>query len=229
MTGEIQPQRPLLTWLPWGLALLSGLLVGGCFPPFEFGGLSWLPWVALAPLCWALWISPRPASPRLWARQAFLLGWLCGTVSFLISLFWITTVTGLGWILLSLVVGVYHGLWGLFAGVILRPVGEARNPSQAWLSNVRNLIVALLAAAAWVALEWLRGTLFSGFGWNQLGVALRNCIPLIQIAGITGTAGLTFLCVLGSAIAGRYALADLDLMSISLQQSSWWCCSLATG
>lgn len=213
MTGEVQPRRALLTWLPWGLALLSGLLVGGCFPPFEFGGLSWLPGVALAPLCWALWISPRPASPRLWARQAFLLGWLCGTISFLISLFWITTVTGLGWILLSLVVGLYHGLWGLFAGVVLRPIGNVGEGgkggenekngdlSKAWLSNVRNLIVALLAAAGWVAVEWLRGTLFSGFGWNQLGVALRNCIPLIQIAGITGTAGLTFLCVLGSAIA----------------------------
>jgi len=176
-------------------------MVGGCFPPFELRGLSWLPWLALAPLCWALWISPRPASLRLWARQAFLLGWLCGSVSFLISLFWITTVTGLGWILLSLVVGLYHGLWGLFAGVVLRPIGEARDPAQSWLGNVRNLIVALLAAAAWVAVEWLRGTLFTGFGWNQIGVALRNCIPVIQIAGITGTAGLTFLCVLGSAIA----------------------------
>ena len=187
--------------LPWMLALISGLLVGLSFPPFEYPHLSWLPWVALAPLCWALWVSIRPDSPRFWARQAFLLGWLCGIVSFLISLFWITTVTGLGWILLSLVVGLYHGLWGIFAGLVLRSFGEGKDPSQAWLGNVRNLIVALLAAAAWVAVEWLRGTLFSGFGWNALGVALRNSIPLIQITSITGTAGLTFLCVLGSAIA----------------------------
>jgi len=186
--------------LPWVLALLSGILVGICFPPFEYLHLSWLPWVALAPLCWALWVSPRPVSLKLWTRRAFLLGWLCGTLSFLISLFWITTVTAPGWILLSLVVGLYHGLWGLFAGLVLRSVGEGKDPSQAWLGNLRNLVVALLAAAAWVAVEWLRGTLFSGFGWNPLGVALRNCIPLIQITSITGTAGLTFLCVLGSTI-----------------------------
>ena len=157
--------------LPWMLALTSGLLVGICFPPFEYPHLSWLPWVALAPLCWALWVSPRTAPPRLWARRAFLLGWLCGTVSFLISLFWITTVTVLGWILLSIVVGLYHGLWGIFAGLVLRSAGEGKDPSQAWLGNGRNLVVALLAAAAWVAVEWLRGTLFSGFGWNALGVA----------------------------------------------------------
>jgi len=187
--------------LPWVLATVSGLLVGICFPPFEFPHLSWLPWVALAPLCWSLWILPCSAAPGRRARHCFLLGWLCGSVSFLISLFWITTVTGLGWILLSLVVGLYHGLWGLFAGLVLREFGETKDPAKAWLGSLRNLVVALLAAAAWVAVEWLRGTLFSGFGWNALGVALRNSIPLIQITSITGTAGLTFLCVLGSAIA----------------------------
>lgn len=191
-------------WLPWMLAILSGILVGLCFPPFERLHCSWIPWVALSPLCWALWILPPPTSPGLRARNSFLLGWICGGVSFLISLFWITTVTVLGWILLSLVVGIYHGLWGLYAGVILRPVGEGlpdADGSGAWIGSLRNLTVVLLAAAGWVALEWLRGTLFSGFGWNPLGVALCDDIPLIQIAAVTGTAGLTFLCVMGSAIA----------------------------
>jgi apolipoprotein N-acyltransferase len=187
--------------LPWILSLLSGVMIGACFPPFDIPGLKWLPWVALAPLCWALWILPRPASDREWGRRAFFMGWLTGTVSFLLSLFWITTVTGLGWILLSLVVGLYPALWSLFAAFVLRPIGESSDPKLRWLGSFKNLLVALLAAAAWTALEYLRGTLFSGFGWNQLGVALRNSIPLIQIAGITGAAGLTFLCALGSATA----------------------------
>jgi apolipoprotein N-acyltransferase len=140
----------------------------------------------------------------VWARQAFLLGWVTGTVGFLFSLFWITTVTVPGWIALSLVVGLYHGLWALFAGVVLRPLGEGgggNKAGQSWLGSLRNLIVALLAAAAWVAVEYLRGTLFTGFGWNTLGVSLRNSIPLIQVAAFTGVSGLTFLCALGSAIA----------------------------
>lgn len=194
------PRSLSVKLLPWGLALLSGFMIGGCFPPLDHRWLSWLPWVALAPLCWALWILPRPPAAKAWAARSFLLAWLTGTVSFLISLHWITTVTWAGWILLSLVVGLYPAVWGLFAGLVLRPLGEPRDPSAAWLGSLRNLLVALLAAAAWTALEWLRGTLFSGFGWNSLGVALQGNIPLIQIAGITGTAGLTFLCVLGSAI-----------------------------
>ena len=107
-------------WLPWALALLSGVMVGCCFPPFDNKWLGWLPWVALAPLCWALWILPRPDHAKEWARRAFLLGWVTGTVGFLFSLFWITTVTVPGWIVLSLVVGLYHGLWALFAGLVLR-------------------------------------------------------------------------------------------------------------
>ena len=192
--------------LPWALAVLSGVMVGCCFPPFDHKSLSCLPWVSLAPLCWALWILPRPEGAREWAKRAFLLGGVTGTVGFLISLHWITTVTVGGWIALSLVVGFYHGIWGLFAGVILRTLGEGKGEgesvsSRAWLGSRRNFLVALLAAAGWVAVEWLRGTLFTGFGWNVLGVALRNSIPLIQIAAITGVAGLTFLCVLSSAIA----------------------------
>ena len=193
-------------WLPWALALLSGVMVGCSFPPFDHKSLSWLPWVSLAPLCWALWILPRPDRAKEWAKRTFLLGWVTGTIGFLISLHWITTVTVPGWIALALVVGLYHGLWALFAGVVLRPLGEGEGKGEgtagrAWLGSRRNFLVALLAAAAWVAVEWLRGTLFTGFGWNVLGVSLRNSIPLIQIAAFTGVAGLTFLCVLTSAIA----------------------------
>ena len=189
----LPPLRPLL------LALLSGVMVGCCFPPCDFPWLTWLPWVALSPLCWALWMLPRAGDVGLWARHAFLLGWLSGTASFLISLHWITTVTIPGWVALCLIIGLYHGLWALFGGLVLRPLGEGNDPATAWLGSGRNLLVALLAAAAWVAVEWLRGTLFSGFGWNSLGVSLRNSIPLIQITSVTGTPGLTFLAALGGA------------------------------
>src|ERR1041385_9009656 len=47
--------------------------------------------------------------------------------------------------------------------------------------------------AAWTTLEWLRSWVFSGFGWKGLGVALHDTWPLIQIAELTGAAGLSFL------------------------------------
>lgn len=194
--GWIPPFKSLL------LALLSGVMVGCCFPPCDVTWLAWLPWVALVPLSWALWMMPRTDDAVLWGRHCFLLGWTSGTVSFLISLHWITTVTIPGWAALCLILGLYHGLWALFAGSVARKLGEGNDPARSWLGSVRNLLVALLAAAAWVAVEWLRGTLFTGFGWNSLGVSLRNNIPLIQIAGITGTPGLTFLAAfVGATLA----------------------------
>ncbi len=200
-TAPGSARASLKPFIPWGLALLSGIMTGGCFPPWDHRFTEWLPWVALAPLCWAVLISPQPACLRARAARSFLLGWITGFVSFLISLHWITTVTWPGWIALSLVVGCYHAFWGLYAGTVLRALGEGKDPADAWLGSFRNFLVAILAAAGWTAVEWLRGTLFSGFGWNSLGVALRENIPLIQIAGITGTAGLTFLCMLIAATA----------------------------
>ena len=195
MKAGSHPLRFLSAWFP---AVASGVLAGCSFGIAS--GLAWLPWVALAPLCWSLWIHPLPGSPQGRALRCFLLGWVAGTVSFLISLFWITTVTVLGWILLCAVLGVYHGLWALYAGLVLRPLGETPDPARSWLGSLRNLTVCFLAAAGWTGVEWLRGILFTGFGWNSLGVALGSILPLAQIASITGTSGLTFLCVLGGAV-----------------------------
>src|SRR5256885_10781169 len=66
-------------------------------------------------------------------------------------------------------------------------------PPSLWTKSTNNLRLALLLAAAWTTLEWLRGWVFSGFGWNGLGVALHDNWPLIQIAELTGVAGLSFL------------------------------------
>jgi len=181
---------------PWILAVVAGILTGACFvfPPSS-GVSGFIPWVSLAPLCWAVWVLPLPDQPGVRLRHCFLLGWATGMAGFLTSLHWITTVTVAGWIALCAILALYHGAWAIFAGVILRPLGGD------WLGSARNLLVGLLAAASWTGLEWLRGILFSGFGWNALGVSLGTNIPLSQIASITGTSGLTFLCVLSSAIA----------------------------
>ena len=74
-------------------------------------------------------------------------------------------------VLLSIYLGLYFAFWSWLVGLI-RP--------KTFLSSGRNLLVAFLAAAAWATQEWIRGWLFSGFGWNGLGVALHRSWPLIQ-------------------------------------------------
>jgi apolipoprotein N-acyltransferase len=75
---------------------------------------------------------------------------------------------------------------------------EARSP---WLSSLHNLWLALVLASAWAALEWVRGWMFSGWGWNGLGVALHKILPLIQVAEFTGVAGLSFVVAFANVIA----------------------------
>jgi apolipoprotein N-acyltransferase len=70
-----------------------------------------------------------------------------------------------------------------------------------WLSSINNLRLAFLIAAAWVAQEWLRSVVFSGWGWNTLGTALHAQLVLIQIAEFTGIAGLSFMVAFTNVIA----------------------------
>ena len=84
---------------------------------------------------------------------------------------------------------------------------EARSP---WLNSFRNLGLALILASGWTALEWVRGWMFSGWGWNGLGVPLHDVLPIIQIAEITGVAGLSFVVafanVIGVATVRRFTI-----------------------
>jgi apolipoprotein N-acyltransferase len=74
-------------------------------------------------------------------------------------------------------------------------------PKTPWLRSTSNLRLAVLLASAWVSQEWVRGWLFTGFGWNGLGVALHATWPLIQITEFTGVAGLSFMVVFANVIA----------------------------
>ncbi len=149
-----------------------------------------------------------------------LLGYLAGVVFFWSAFFWLHTVTVPGLILVGLYMAVYFAFWSWIAGFVrprpplpeaprgkhawppLKPdeslSPEARSP---WLSSLRNLGLAAILACSWTALEWVRGWMFSGWGWNGLGVALHDVLPIIQIAEFTGVAGVTFVVVFVNVIA----------------------------
>ncbi len=188
---------------PWILAAASGALLALAFPPYEHSVLGWF---GLTPLLVALWWGPRAPGGR-GALGLFAKGYLAGLVHFWMSLQWITEVTVAGWVVFAFYLAIYPGLWALFVGLCCRPrdplppTPNSQLPTpNPWLSSFGNLRMALRAAFAWVALEWLRGTLFTGFGWNSLGVSTWQNGPLIQIAEFTGVAGLSFLLVLVNVI-----------------------------
>src|SRR5947199_10296195 len=113
---------------------------------------------------------------------------------------------------------IYFAFWTSFCGLVrpretreepnstkwdqmLAQAGRAASPPRsAWTRSTNDLLLAFLLAAAWTTQEWLRGWVFSGWGWNGLGVALHDTWPLIQIAEFTGVAGLSFMVAFANVI-----------------------------
>jgi len=205
-------QKALRAW-PWLAAITTGLLCTACFPPFN---QAWLCWFALTPLLAAIWFSGEN-SKRRWLRD-LLLGYVAGLIFFWTVFSWLTTVTIPGWFLLPFYMAIYFALWGWFCGVLRPHVRDEAIPRHKhqwppprpnespairipWLGSMHNLLLACGVAAAWTSLEWLRGWIFSGWGWNGLGVALYQNRPLIQIAEYTGIPGISFLVAFANVIA----------------------------
>ncbi|MEI6713763.1 MAG: apolipoprotein N-acyltransferase [Verrucomicrobiota bacterium] len=181
---------PLLRSIPWVASALSGLLLAFCFAPWNQPSLLWF---VFLPLLWSLWNRPT-GSPK-WTAPLF--GYLFGLVFFTTSLHWISALAplfednsliGLP-LLLSSYLAVYPALW---AWLLQNPPQKANSSVG---TSFKNIAFALSGASTWVLLDWLRGWLFTGFGWNAPGVALHSNIALIQIADIFGVYGLSFLIV----------------------------------
>ncbi len=73
---------------------------------------------------------------------------------------------------------------------------SALGPVRLWeLPAGAQCLVTLLAPAAWVGLEWLRGWIFTGFPWNQLGISQWHSQGLLPLVTVTGVYGISFLIV----------------------------------
>jgi len=198
MAGSLLAWRLMRCVWPWILAVLSGGLMALAYPPFN---QDWLIWLALTPLICAVWFGP--ATGRWRVLRLLGLGYATGLTFFWGVFFWVTEVSVEGWFALAFYLGLYPAVWALYAGTVGRPRDPAASDGGAlrrsvWLSSWRNLRLAALGAAAWVGLEWVRGTLFTGLSWNSLGVALHGNIALIQIADLTGVGGVSFLVAMAN-------------------------------
>ena len=168
---------------------------------------------ALVPLLMAVWIPQRGKRRGL---VHFGLGYVTGIVFFTTTFRWFSelaplfqspALNGLP-LLFAAYLALFPATWawlaGWIAGTQFRPVPRpdpfAPFERPLLLQSSRNLGIAVFCSAAWVALEWMRGWLLSGFGWNKLGVAMHRDLPLIQIADFSGVGGVSFLLAMCNAI-----------------------------
>ncbi len=216
---------------PWLAAVISGLLYAACFEPINQSWLCWICLTPLLGAVWFSGGTSKRAWLRHLALGyvagltffTCAFSWLGSLGALYQNLF----LHGLSFVL-SLYLALYLAFWTVFCGLV-RPVeqpptpeggsAEAENkwslmlrsaggeptapktPVSPWVQSWRNLLLAFVIASAWTSAEWVRGWLFSGFGWNGLGVALHQNWVLIQAAEYGGVLGLTFVVAFANVIA----------------------------
>jgi apolipoprotein N-acyltransferase len=229
----------LLRLWPWLAAISTGVLYAACFPPFDYSWLCWIALTPLLAAVWFSGEKAKRRWLRdlllgylaglvffwivfSWLHTVTVPGLvLVGFYMAIYFAFW-TWFCGLlrpglrkarskkreGVEAISDRLNQKYGTQttGPKAG-LMQDSPESRSP---WLSSTNNLRLAFFLAAAWVMHEWLRGIVFSGWGWNSLGSALHAQLALIQVAEFTGVAGLSFLVaftnVIVLATARRFVL-----------------------
>lgn len=162
-------------------ALVSAFMLALAFPGF---GWSYLAWVALIPLLFAV-DREKESLPKV-----FFTGWMFGLVFFFSTCWWLTFApinyahlpAPLVYLLLlgaTSVVGVFPGLFGTLVGYLLRrfgPVGVFATPF------------------VWIAIEFLRLGL-TGNNWNAIGYS-QAFIPSIIAPATFGGVYLVGFAVL---------------------------------
>lgn len=171
------------------LAAVSGGLLTLAFP--GTGDQGWLAFGALVPLFAVVRGIP-------W-RPAGILGAIAGLTFWLATIPWIGLVMvrygGLSWFLATAVLlglaGYLALYWAAFCAVLSR------------LPLRSGVLYVLIAASLWVALEFLRTFLFTGFPWNLLGYSQHGNPLVRQIAAVTGVYGVSFVVIAVNAALAR--------------------------
>ena len=169
------------------LAIASGILIALSFPN---PGLSFLAWIALIPLLIAL----EESSPR----EAFRIGLTCGITAYAFILYWLNIVfTQYGHLPWAVSIPVYSLL------VLWLALFYALSTFIARLGELIGIKAAFTLPVAWVAFDFIRSFLFSGFAWAMLGHSQFRTLPLIQIADLAGVYGITLLIILANIVLHR--------------------------
>ena len=120
----------------------------------------------------------------------FLYGWLFGFGYFLSNLYWISislTFDENFKFLIPLAIILVPGFLALFYGlisylfVILKPS--------------KNLSSFFLFSLIFGTVEFLRGSIFTGFPWNLIAYSFSNYIEILNITSIIGTYSFNLFCI----------------------------------
>jgi apolipoprotein N-acyltransferase len=178
-TQQPGPTRPLaLPWPRLAPALLTGALLYGSYFPLACG---WLAWVALVPL---LCLVRAGAS----GKRVFLCAWAGGLAFFVPALQWMRVADPAMYVTWA-VLAAYCALYVPLGVLLVR-----------YLDRRTRLPLVMTVPAVWVALEFLRSHLATGFSWYLLGHSQHDFLPVIQVADLGGVYAVTVLVAVVNAL-----------------------------
>ena len=162
------------------IAIVASIIAGGMLAlAFPRPDLYPVAWIALIPLF--VFMERRP----------FASGFAAGMAFFAPVLYW-----------LNIVMTSYGGLqpiFSLLAYLFLLVYLSLYFGLATWLScslKLKFKLPFLLTMPfLWIALEYLRGCLLTGFPWALLGYSQQNFSAAIQSADVTGVYGVSFLLI----------------------------------
>ncbi len=185
-------------WINRKLICRMALVIGGGYVlSLAYPNVNWgiTAWIALVPLMFVLWTGGNAKRKR----RGFGYGYLFGLAFFVTNVSWLSTVSGLGVMVLGFYLALYPALWGMVVSRWMNPwAGPAA--TGRWGDTKRSLGFAFAQAALWASLEVLRDWALTGFGWNGLGVAMHDQPVMAQCADVFGVAGLSGLMVLVQSV-----------------------------
>ena len=159
-------------------AIISSALLFMAFPPIGLSGLAWV-----APFGWLALIQKQQLNGK---HPVFML-YVASVIHYLIVFHFVRLphpAAYAGWVALSMYLAVYPAAFVLGSR----------------LAHQRLKVPMLLACPTiWVALELLRGHLFTGLSLALLGHTQIDNLALIQISSITGAYGVSFIVMMVAA------------------------------
>ncbi len=170
--------------------LLSALLLWLASPG---PGWSVLAWFALVPL-----IAGCARTPP---RQAALFGFIAGLAYYLLMLYWVvislSTYGNLPWWLCGIALVLLAAYMSLYLALFCAALS--------WFMKTAAPIWS--GPLLWVVLDAVRGRLFTGFPWQDLGYSQFATPLLLQPADLVGHHGITFLILLTNTLCAALLLA----------------------
>lgn len=142
-------------------------------------------------------------------RQAFFDGWWWGLGYFTAGLYWIcislyVEPDKFAWLTPFALFGL-PSILGIYTGIVTFIVRQVQQKLPAFLLPVAFAII-------FVAVEYARTLLFSGFPWNLIGYVWAVSDVTLQIAHTVGIYGLSFITVFAASAPALFVICQRPLL-----------------